>query len=143
MPQHIEPAVHQAIMELYARYCQTADADQSEAWADCFTPDGELRADGEVLGRGRDQLVARRAAGRLSGTRQHWNGNIILSAEADGHVTGTAYLMVVDIDVKSGVPSVTLVGNYRDDVHLTADGWKFSRREVRFLARGASLLPST
>ena len=45
----VEPVAHQEIVELYARYCQSADADAAEAWADCFTSDGDLCVDGEVI----------------------------------------------------------------------------------------------
>lgn len=38
-----------AIQELCARYCLTIDAQDSEGWANCFTPDGAFEFDGSVI----------------------------------------------------------------------------------------------
>src|SRR5215470_18750153 len=44
-----------AIHELCARYCLTIDAQDSDGWADCFTPDGAFEFDGVAI-RGRAAL---------------------------------------------------------------------------------------
>jgi uncharacterized protein (TIGR02246 family) len=44
-----------AIQELCARYCHTIDSQDSDGWADCFTPDGSFEFDGWAIV-GRDAL---------------------------------------------------------------------------------------
>jgi hypothetical protein len=46
-----------AIQELCARYCHTIDSQDSEGWAQCFTPDGVFEFDGWAI-RGRPALAA-------------------------------------------------------------------------------------
>jgi uncharacterized protein (TIGR02246 family) len=38
-----------AIQELCARYCHTIDNQDSQGWAECFTPDGAFEFDGSVV----------------------------------------------------------------------------------------------
>ena len=45
-----------AIQELCARYCHTIDSQDSEGWAQCFTPDGVFEFDGWAI-RGRPALA--------------------------------------------------------------------------------------
>src|SRR6516164_7345247 len=44
-----------AIQELCARYCHTIDSQDSDGWADCFTPEGIFEFDGWAI-EGRDAL---------------------------------------------------------------------------------------
>jgi SnoaL-like domain len=38
-----------AIQELCSRYCHTIDSQDSDGWADCFTPDGIFEFDGWAI----------------------------------------------------------------------------------------------
>jgi hypothetical protein len=137
---------HLQILNLYAAYCFTFDADDAEDWAQCFAPDGVLEivrndlGDTSPLDRvlrldGREALVAWRR--ELPKGRRHHNVNVwVKSIEGDRARCG-AYLLGVAAD---GVPSRR--GHSVDELAQCSDGeWRFARREVH-VPEGAISLPA-
>ena len=75
---------HLAIHELIARYCFAIDHGEPEAYAACFTEDGELYADGRLRGKGRAALAANIVKANQQGLhRRHWPCNALI--EGDGN----------------------------------------------------------
>jgi actinorhodin biosynthesis protein ActVIA len=143
---------HVQLRQLMARYAWALDsgADNGYAFADLFTPDGELiRPDA----RGREQLAAvARGGPRGPAYRHHFAMNHVIQSSPQG-VTGKQYVIGLDFDegaraqaqsargqtsqsvdqwamvgIKGGEVSST--GGHYEDVYVkTAQGWRFKMRE--------------
>ena len=112
------------IADLYTRYNTTIDSGDASAWADTFTPDGEFG--GQF--KGHDALVGFVKLWReqLHGAeRRHWSNNLMLTPTAEG-VTGSVYLMLLDVGVKPA--QIATTGVYTDQLVKTQKGWRFKQR---------------
>jgi hypothetical protein len=118
------------IQRLYAAYAHTYDscADNGQAFARLFTPDGVfILPNGRTL-EGRDKLVefARCPAGVTRRPTQHWLGSIMITP-APGGAAGTAYVM----QVNAAEPKLSTSGNRYEDVIVKGpDGWAFKKHTV-------------
>ena len=127
------PDDYVAIQNLYARYNLTSDAGDAEAYADCWTEDGELTiAHLEFSVRGRPALLAfknRDKAGRRGAYRRHWNGSLYLEQVDASTVRGRCYLQAFN-GMPGNLPELADVGVY-DDLVVKTDGvWRFARRSL-------------
>ena len=122
---------HLAIHELIARYCFAIDHGEPEAYAACFTEDGELYADGRLRGKGRAALAANIVKANQQGLhRRHWPCNALI--EGDGNAARLRlYVMTFDID-KSLAPY--LIGEYDDRLVKVNGQWLFQCRRVDLCA---------
>ena len=116
-----------AIQELCSRYCQTIDAQDSEGWARCFTPDGVFEFDGHVV-QGHDAL--RRYAD--THTRVMRARHMTLNHLYDVHgnqATGRA-TTVVSIATAGGY-KIMGQGPYEDELVKVNGEWKIRHRSVK------------
>jgi len=112
------------IQQLYARYVMTIDAGDAEGWANTFTPDGVFNNSS----RGHDALVqfVHDWRDKRSGAeRRHWNSNLVITPTDEG-VSGSVYLLLLDIGVRPPVPNMSAV--YEDSLVKTPQGWRFKTR---------------
>lgn len=121
-----------AIRQLIARYTFTIDDRRRADVAALFAEDAEVcSADGVMNARGIDAIMAM-YEGRFSalGAGAHYMHDVALDFEdadnATGLVSGHAEV------VRNGQMMVTSL-RYHDRYRLTAQGWRFARRQINFL----------
>lgn len=110
----------QAIQNLLADYCLTADECRFEDWADLFGEDGEMYAFRRSW-TGKDVLV-----GFLSNAPEgvHLNGLPKVDLDGDRADVVSNFVFFTHDQV------VGSMGIYRDEVVRTGDGWRFKRRAI-------------
>jgi uncharacterized protein (TIGR02246 family) len=115
-----------AIQELCSRYCQTIDAQDSEAWARCFLPDGAFEFDGHVV-RGFAALREYAEAHTRVLRGRHMTLNHLYDVDGD-RATGCA-TTVVSIATPSGY-KIMGQGAYHDDLVKFGGKWRIRHRRV-------------
>lgn len=131
--------IERACRDLVLRAARHADNDEPERLAALFTTDGRLqRPDGSVL-EGRDAIAAayaQRAPGRLTRHLVVATQVEVVSA-AQAHASSQVLLWIGSSDEPVGPRGrpvrSQVVGEFADRLALTADGWRLSRREARFI----------
>jgi SnoaL-like domain len=128
---------HEQIRQLLGRYNFAIDLGDTEAWADCFTPDGVFECvgvpDDSPLGgrhQGREALVAYAIThfGINKGRVRHWNWNLVVDG-ADGSASMRCYMAILRAGV--GPPAgLTATGIYEDHLVAGTDGWRFQSRRI-------------
>jgi 3-phenylpropionate/cinnamic acid dioxygenase small subunit len=119
------------ILQLYNRYCHALDMGTGEAFAACFTPDGEFTG-GRGPGKAADDRAPRKGAaaltqmGNTSGTR-HFTSNLVITKTPEG-AKGSCYLLLYS--ARTTPDSWVEVAIYNDWLVKTAQGWKFKKRVV-------------
>ena len=135
--------IERACERLVTGYCHYVDHGQAERIAELFSKDGvwsspETRMEGqEQLRKGFGRRQAN--AGRMS---RHVCNNLLIDVIDSDHAEGTVYLTLYRHDGKPGralspLESPELVGEYRERVVRTSEGWRIAHREseVSFLRR--------
>ena len=121
------------IQSLYALYNLASDAADVEAYANCFTEDGEmLSPEVGIDVHGQAALRAhkeRDKANRGGRYRRHWNGNVYLELLDDGSVRGRCYLIAYN-GVAGDLPVIADCGVYEDSLVKVGGDWKFARRTL-------------
>jgi hypothetical protein len=128
----VTPEEYVEILNLYAAYNQASDAGDGEAYASCFTEDGELHGMQDV--KGRASLVEYKKkdkASRGDMYRRHWNGSIHLEKLDAETVRGRAYFFGYNGE-PGQLPLVSHAGVYTDTLKLVDGEWKFAHRLNRF-----------
>jgi hypothetical protein len=119
------------ILQLYNRYCHALDMGTGEAFAACFTPDGEFTG-GRGPGKAGDDRTPRKGTaaltqmGNTSGTR-HFTANLVVTKTPEG-AKGSCYLLLYS--ARSVPDSWTEIAIYNDWLVKTKAGWKFKKRVV-------------
>lgn len=119
------------ILQLYNRYCHALDMGSGEAFAACFTPDGEFTG-GRGPGKANDDRTPRKGTqalaqmGNASGTR-HFTVNLVVTKTPEG-AKGSCYLLMYT--ARTTPDSWAEIAIYNDWLVKTADGWKFRKRVV-------------
>lgn len=115
------------IMELVARYNHAIDHRRAEEWADVFTEDGELWADGALRAGGRPALVEHiRKAERTGQQIRHWPCNPIIEG---GNGSARLRMYVLAFDIVGGIRP-KILAEYEDDLVQQEGRWKFKVRRV-------------
>ena len=121
------------IQNLYALYNHCSDEGDGEGYADCFTPDGELRLlSMDIVVSGREALVAYKLADKAARPdtyRRHWNASLHLAMTAPDRVTGRAYYAGYD-GTPGETPQMSACGVYADLIEKHDGQWRFARREL-------------
>jgi hypothetical protein len=102
-------------------------AEEGEAFARTFTPDGALQVDGRTI-TGRKDLAAYAAGGTPA--LKTWLSNLFLESAPEGAI-GWAYVLTIDGFTPTGTPSKASIQTgvlYRDLLVKTKDGWRFKSR---------------
>jgi 3-phenylpropionate/cinnamic acid dioxygenase small subunit len=133
------------IQNLYAAYNLASDAGDAEAYAACFTDDGELHIQPlAVTVRGRASFVdfkRKDKAGRGRAYRRHWNGSLHL-AKIDGDtVRGRCYFHGYN-GQPGQLPTLGDCGVYEDTIVRRGGAWKFARRSLTLDASTWSAPPA-
>lgn len=119
------------IQQLYHRYCHALDMGTGEAFAACFTPDGEFTG-GRGPGKAADDRTPRKGTaaltqmGNTSGTR-HFTANLVVTRTPEG-AKGSCYLLLYS--ARSTPDAWVEIAIYNDWLVKTAQGWKFKKRVV-------------
>jgi 3-phenylpropionate/cinnamic acid dioxygenase small subunit len=119
------------ILQLYHRYCHALDMGTGEAFAACFTPDGEFTG-GRGPGKAADDRAPRKGTaaltqmGSTSGTR-HFTANLVVTRTPEG-AKGSCYLLLYS--ARSTPDAWVEIAIYNDWLVKTAQGWKFKKRVV-------------
>jgi uncharacterized protein (TIGR02246 family) len=118
------------IQRLYGAYAHTYDscADNGQAFARLFTPDGVFVLPNGSTMEGREKLVAfaRCPAGVTRRPTQHWIASIFISPAPEG-AAGVAYVA----QVNTAEPKLATSGNRYEDVFVKGpDGWAIKRHSV-------------
>ena len=107
------------IEQNYARYYQTMDAGDLEAWADTFTDDGNFN--GAI---GRAALIESRR--RLDPSKsRHLVSNLVITPTPEG-AKGSLYVFVVDR--REAPLKINSYSRYDDTLVKTAKGWRFKTK---------------
>ena len=115
------------IMELVARYNHAIDHRRAEEWADVFTEDGELWADGALRAGGRPALIEHiRKAERTGQKIRHWPCNPIIEG---GQGRARLRMYVLAWDIGDGIRP-KILAEYEDDLVSDNGQWKFKVRRV-------------
>jgi salicylate 5-hydroxylase small subunit len=141
----LSPADHAEITDLYARYNLASDAGDTDAYADCFIPDGLLVVrglslsptgamlrGGELRVQGREALGAfkrKDVAGRNGRYRRHWNGSLALRRLDAGRVVGRCYLQAYNGE-PGALPVLAQTGVYEDTLVRQDGAWRFLSRTL-------------
>jgi len=132
----LTPLDYEEIRQLVARYNFAVDFGDTEAWADCFTPDGEFHCTpegGPLTGRhvGRDALIAYATTHyRLNrGRARHWNWNLEIEGD-DDTATMRCYLGAFAATATDDPAALRVTGVYRDRLTKVDGQWRFARRHI-------------
>jgi uncharacterized protein (TIGR02246 family) len=111
-----------AIQQLYARFCNTLDDGEADAFVECFAPDGSLGGVGTpVRGHGALRKFAEDLVGR---NMRHVATGIYVEGDGDEAV-GRAYLVAY----RGTRPAKLLAtGRYRDRICKVDGDWRFAER---------------
>jgi uncharacterized protein (TIGR02246 family) len=116
-----------AIQELCARYCHTIDSQDSEGWAQCFTPDGVFEFDGWAI-RGRAALAEYAEVHARVMRCRHMTLNCLYEIRGD-QATGRS-TTVVTLATEGGY-KILGQGAYEDRMVKEGDQWRIAHRRVR------------
>jgi uncharacterized protein (TIGR02246 family) len=117
------------IRQLFARYCQSGDSGDCSTFAECFTEDAVVDANG-VLSTGRDAIRKTCEAYRqINATTpmRHVTANILISVNGDEAQASSYFLLLAAGDQ----PSVLRTGTYSDRLRRVGGRWRLSQRVAR------------
>lgn len=124
------------IADLLSRYSAAYDANDPAAYANLFAQDGEMVVQGEVY-KGRETIRAwaeeRRATWTTNVITRHYQTNTLLVRLDGDRVRARSMLLLTYQDKRGTFGSsvrVMATGIYLDELHRTAEGWRFYRREA-------------
>lgn len=124
------------ILDLIASYAHAADGTVPEAYADCFTDDGEFHGrvglPDAVRIQGRAALIRFSANGiaRRNGVQnRHIQTNTMFVEQSETRAVTRSYLLVTQIR-EDQPPTLGLTSVYEDEIVKTAKGWRFKVRRA-------------
>lgn len=123
------------IRELLARYCFHLDAEEFEAMAALFTPDGVWET-AFGTGRGRDGIIvqARSIASGPRPRRVHLTTNIVIDLNGDSATVRSNWVLFQNTPAG---PAIGSGGAYFDHVVKQDGQWLFRHRRIdRFIKEG-------
>jgi ketosteroid isomerase-like protein len=126
-----------AISRLVHRYADAVAHRDGDQWASCWAEDATWDLGRGRLVEGRDAIVSlwHEAMGGMAAVVQMaHNGDVEAGADGD-HATGRWY--IDERFRRADGTNQILLAHYEDAYVRTADGWRFSRRELRPLYVGA------
>lgn len=119
-----------ATINQYAHYRDQLDA---EGYANLFTEDSVFVFPGITL-TGREAIARRIRDDDGTTSSRHLTGSIVVSVDDDQKITARSYIHVYQAatpDTPGPVPaSKYILGEYHDDMRMTASGCKIARRET-------------
>lgn len=127
------------IRELMARYCFALDDYALADLAALFTADGIWQTDtAAATGPAEIEALLRKVAPNPANgvVQRHLNTSMVITSQGNDRAQARSYYTVIrPVD---NVPTVIMVGDYRDEFVLTASGWRFAKRVlVQSMRRGS------
>jgi hypothetical protein len=116
-----------AIQELCARYCLTIDAQNSDGWADCFTPDGGFEFDGWVI-RGRAALREYAEVHARVMRCRHMTVNLLYDVHGEEAVGRAATVVTL---ATNGGYKILGQGLYEDRLVKREGNWRIDYRKLK------------
>jgi uncharacterized protein (TIGR02246 family) len=116
-----------AIQELCARYCHTIDSQDSDGWADCFTPNGTFEFDGWAIS-GRDALREYAVIHTRFVRCRHMTVNHLYEVSGDS-ASGTS-TTVVTVATEGGY-KIFGQSAYFDNLVKQDAQWRFAARRLK------------
>jgi 3-phenylpropionate/cinnamic acid dioxygenase small subunit len=119
------------------RYAHAYDDGNLDGAIDCFTVDAEMWVSTRpepIRGHGdlRTFFGAAREARRAAGTQpRHVISNVLVDISEDGASAQTRAYVTLILSGSDGT-RVDCTGVYRDQLIVTADGWRFQERQLTF-----------
>jgi hypothetical protein len=117
------------IRELMARYCFALDDYALADLAALFTADGIWQAQyATATGPAEIEALLRKVAPNPAegAAQRHLNTSIAITLEGEERAQARSYYAV--IRPVAGAPTVSIVGDYHDELVLTDAGWRFAKR---------------
>ncbi len=123
--------IRQEIEDTLFRYALAFDEDDMDAFGECFTNDGVIKASGFQIS-GRDQIrtafAERRQAYAERGEQpRHFGSNVLVRQHSPTSATVTSYLLVT---VASAGTTIRTTGRYTDEMVLDDARWRIRHRTV-------------
>jgi hypothetical protein len=131
---NVEPQEYVDVMNLYSLYNLSSDIGTPEEYAACFTADGSLLFDGQLVQHGREQLIEykrRDQASRGGDYRRHWNATIHLEKVGPTEIRGRCYLQAFS-GRPGDAPLLTDTAVYEDRISSAEGSWRFASRNLLF-----------
>jgi uncharacterized protein (TIGR02246 family) len=114
-----------AIDQLMARYNQSIDYGDPDAFAACFVPDGVLEFPGQrIEGTAAIREFCTSVPTMVPGLK-HWTSNHQIDVHGD---TASALVHLLMVVVGAEGTNVIGHGRYADQLVRTADGWRYASR---------------
>lgn len=148
--QELPPADRQAILDLIARYGHSYDADDIEGLRALFQQDATLALHVEgaevALHESNDAtrwahaMATKRAELASHGVQpRHFQTNTLVEPLGADQARATTIFVVFWHRRGEASPRPVHTGVYRDMFQRTAEGWRFTRREIRLDGRPAEV----
>ena len=130
----------QACRDLVVRAAACIDAQDYEAFAALFLPDGELQRPGDPPLHGRNAILAAYRARSVDRITRHVVTNTLVSFESDGVArVGSLVLLWSGSHASPAGPfgrpaqPRRVLGEFDDRLVLVSEGWRIARRIARFV----------
>jgi uncharacterized protein (TIGR02246 family) len=122
------------ISELVTRYALACDEHDLDALAALFTPDAEFHTpNGLMQASGRDAIIAMfDQVLSVRGPGYHWTHDHIIRFDRGSDRAASGLILSHAETIPHGVQSLAAM-SYRDEYRHDGEGWRFARRELRFL----------
>lgn len=123
-----------AISELVTRYALACDEHDLPALAELFTPDAVFETpNGMMQATGRDAIVAMfDQVLSVRGPGYHWTHDHVIRFDRGSESAASGLILSHAETIPNGVQSLAAM-SYRDEYRDDGAGWRFARRELRFL----------
>ena len=128
--------IERACERLVTQYCHFVDHGEAARVAELFSEDG-VWASPETTMTGREAIRRgfQRRQDNTARMSRHVCGNLLIDVMDAQSAEGVVYLTLYRHDAEPGratspAQAPNLVGEYRDRFVLTADGWRFARRDI-------------
>jgi hypothetical protein len=128
-PETIMSDAKDDIRELMARYCFALDDYALAVLAELFTADGIWQSHYAIAtGPSEIEALIRKVAPNPAdgSVQRHLNTSIVITLQGEKRAQARSYYAV--IRPVADVPTVSIVGDYHDELVLTASGWRFAKR---------------
>lgn len=128
------------IRRTLAEYCALVDDGDFEGWAALFATDGVLKANGDVIGAGRDGVlrwVTEAKPSRAGG--KHLTVNSVIQVQGNAAEVSSDFCFLAP---SANGPILAVAGRYVDVLIREADAWRFAEREI-LIPPGWAKMPKT
>jgi len=135
-----EQAIRTECRDLVARTAYLLDAQDYEAFVECFTEDAQLTRPGGSALVGRADILASYRARPADRITRHQLTNTVVEVETPDAARAVSYVVVWSASAGEPVEAAgrkanarLVMGEFRDRLVRTPQGWRVSQRDAAFL----------